>query len=160
MSEGVLQDPACPNSARGRAYRGYRNEKQPDDGRCSWCGALRAEVFMSRLEARDVIVSPYLGRRSTSLNQLFVRNMGGESFIESFREGPRAPGLKGLWSTRKVRDVRFYLNHLSEEQCRRFAELLDAGWVRLDCDQESFRPTVLEPFRRREDRIGSRALKR
>lgn len=150
---------ACPNSGRGKPYRGYLNEDRPDDLRCDFCGGLRPEVFMRRLELGNIILSPVFHRGGLNLlprEQLFVRTWGGPCFIEAYRISRKHGG----WATREVKDVRFYLNHLSRDELRRFAQLLDEGRVKLDCPTAIYHPLALSEFRNpailspREDEAG------
>lgn len=92
----------------------------PDDGHCKQCGSLNADVFMARLEAGDVEVVP------TDKNyKVYVHNKGGDKFKHS--HSGKMDDLAGKWScTTDERDeTKFYFQHLSEPQMKRFVELLN-----------------------------------
>jgi hypothetical protein len=92
---------------------------------------------MARLEAGDVILVP------TDKNyKVYVKNDGGEPFKQTFRtDEPSKPGeimkdpmdqSKWTWTTQETSQTKFYFQHLSEEQRKRFVELLNTKKIKLD----------------------------
>lgn len=86
---------------------------------------------MSRLEAGDVSLGP------TDKNyKVYVKAIQGSSqFKQSFR-GEGDPGgddpSKWVWTTRETADSKFYFQHLSPDQCKRFIELLNEKKLKID----------------------------
>lgn len=105
----------------------YREE----DDKCSYCGSLNPDTFMKRLEAGDIELGP------TDKNyKAYVENKGGQSFKQHYRDcytGKEDPGYKSCtgpddcthWITREQEHGKFYFQHLSVEQRKRFVELLN-----------------------------------
>jgi len=110
------------------------------DHSCSYCGSLDPEVFMARLEAGDVSLTP------TDKNyKVYIRNETGEPFGQTFRRGcpadpcPDIVGEGGVidvdkcthWTTRPTDETKFYFQHLDEEQKQRFIELHNEGKLKI-----------------------------
>ncbi len=74
-------------------------------GNCSFCGSMNPDTFMARLEAGDIELGP-----TDKDYKVYVRNLGG------------AP----------LQTVKFYFQHLSVEQRKRFVELLNAKALKFD----------------------------
>lgn len=100
-----------------------RDKYRDSDACCTYCGSLDPDVLMARLEAGDVELGP-----TDKSYKVYVHNRGGEAFKQSFR-GDNCPGgedpSKWVWTTRERQDSKFYFQHLSEPQMRRFIELLN-----------------------------------
>lgn len=117
-------------------HRPFAYLNKPDDGTCDYCGSLDPDVLMAGLEAGTVELGP------TDKNyKVYVKNVGGEPFKQSYRvDQPSKPGevmkdpmdqTKWEWETREVQDAKFYFEHLSEDQKKRFVELLNAKRIRV-----------------------------
>lgn len=120
--------PPCPRMAESPMMADFRFVNRPDDGTCWFCGSLLGDAFMARLEAGDV----QLGATDKNY-KVYVHNAGGEPFRQSYRTdgGRTADQRLWTWTTREVEQTKFYFQHLSEEQRRRFVELLNTGKVRM-----------------------------
>ena len=109
----------------------------PDDG-CSFCGSLDPDVFMARIEAGDVILTP------TDKNyKVYVRNIGGASFKQMFRDSDSPKGddpTLWVWTTRETQTTKFYFQHLSADQRTRFIELHNAERLKLDAPGYFYSP--------------------
>jgi hypothetical protein len=119
----------CPREPQGEFFRRFEYEGRPDDGTCDYCGSLLAGAFMDRLEAGDVVLVP-----TDKDYKVYVRNDGGALFRQSHRtdDARTADQSQWVWATREVSETKLYFEHLSEEQGRRFVELLNAGRLKLD----------------------------
>lgn len=122
---GGPQSPFRP-PMNGEAH--YRIEDQC----CTYCGSLDPALFMARLEAGDVRLTP-----TDKSYKVYIENDGGTPFRQHYRDcpidGPRCPGPDECshWTTREVNQTKFYFQHLSEPQQQRFVELLNAGRMSL-----------------------------
>src|SRR5690606_36069651 len=116
----------------GRETPGY----DPSDDTCRRCGSLNPDTFMARLEKGDVEVVP------TDKNyKAYVRNAGGENFKQTYGEpdknekGEYVYDEKGQWMTttvtRTVEEAKFYYEHLSDEQRKRFVEIYNEQKMKL-----------------------------
>lgn len=110
--------PPCPR-CEGLSDLGIDYSKWPDDGHCHRCGSLLGDIFMARLEAGDVEVVP-----SDKNYKCYVHNKNGEKFKQSHSGKTDADGN---WSctTEERNETKFYFQHLSEDQMRRFVDLLN-----------------------------------
>jgi len=116
-----------------------------EDGTCSYCGSLNPDVLMARLEAGTVKLG------STDKNyKVYVENDGGEQFKQTYRDCPKdtetvgnngnrymtcsckEPGTCTHWVTREVNGTKFYFQHFSPEQQKRFIELLNQKKVKFE----------------------------
>lgn len=93
------------------------------DESCSYCGSLNPDYLMSRIEAGTVQLGP------TDKNyKVYVTNDGGEAFKQTYR-GPDCPGgddpNKWVWTMRELGMVKFYFQHFTEEQKKRFVQLMN-----------------------------------
>ena len=112
----------CPrgieNGAIGRAVWG-------NDDCCSYCGSVNPDLLMERIEAANVVLGP-----SDKNYKLYLDAVeGSELFKQSFRDSDSPRGddpMQWVWTTREVKHAKFYFQHFSEAQCRRFIELLNA----------------------------------
>lgn len=80
---------------------------------------------MARLEAGDVELGP-----TDKSYKVYVRNKGGANFKQTSRNCPKDATCTGPadcthWTTREMDQTKFYFQHLSSDQCRRFVELLN-----------------------------------
>jgi hypothetical protein len=108
---------------------------KPDDGTCDQCGSLLGDTLMARLEKGDVILGP------TDKNyKVYVRNKGGECFKQTHRiDNSREHNLDGspdqtkwVWQTNDSQECKFYFQHLTDEQKKRFVELLNDKKIKFD----------------------------
>jgi hypothetical protein len=102
----------------------------PDDC-CRYCGSLNPDAFMARLEAGDVVVEP------TDKNyKVYLANKGGAPFRQTYRTDAKPfaghDSPEHDWVTRDVPQAKFYFQHLSEDQKKRFVELLNAKRIVFD----------------------------
>lgn len=99
-------------------------DKWREDDSCSYCGSLNPDVFMARVEAGDVELVP------TGKSYKVYLESVGEAFRQTYRDcpmdsAPHMPAVCPHWVTRRVEHAKFYFEHLSDEQRRRFVELLN-----------------------------------
>lgn len=114
MTQDTEKTQSVPNPEGfycGRRHDSFIANKQfpgPDsyraDGTCSYCGSMSGDVFMARLEAGTISVTP-----TDKSYKVYVDNHGGESFSA----------------------IKFYFQHLTVEQQDRFIELVNAKTVHL-----------------------------
>lgn len=128
----------CPRAAGlpDGPLKAFKFLNKPDDGTCDFCGSLQPDIFMARLEAGDVELVP-----TDKSYKVYVRNIGGQPFAQAFRtDEPSKPGeiLKDphdqshwTWETRELSQAKFYFEHLSEAQMRRFVDLLNQKRLRI-----------------------------
>lgn len=119
-------DPDSPLRGSGRDLDDWR-----EDDTCSYCGSLNPEVLMARLEAGDVELGP-----TDKSYKVYVRNDGGSTFKQTFRDCPRDAICSGPqdcthWVTRDRDETKFYFYHLSPEQQARFIELYNEHKIKL-----------------------------
>lgn len=111
-------------------FSGASSHWDQEDNTCSYCGSLNNDYFMQRLETGDVEVGP-----TDKSYKVYVRNKGGESFKQHYRNCPiKDAGCTGPddcthWVTREVEETKFYFQHLTNDQMRRFVELANAGQI-------------------------------
>lgn len=91
-----------------------------EDNTCSYCGSLHPDVFMARLEAGDVELTP-----TDKSYKVYVYNDGGELFNRIVKPG------EGNWLSEWQDRVKFYFQHLNRDQQRRFIELVNEGKVKI-----------------------------
>lgn len=116
------------------------NENQPpefvvpphEDGTCDYCGSWDADDLMARLEAGTVILGP-----TDKSYKVYLTNAGGAPFKQSARRCPKDATCKGPgdcthYETRETDSAKFYFQHLSEAQMRRFVELLNERKLKID----------------------------
>ena len=105
----------------------YREE----DDTCSYCGCLNPATFMERLEAGTVALGP-----TDKDYKVYVENREGLAFKQHFRDCYSRKDDPGYvpctgpddcthWITKETGHAKFYFQHLSEEQRKRFVELLN-----------------------------------
>lgn len=119
-----------PLSPQKPPYNGEATWRE--DQTCSYCGSLHQDVFMARLEARDVALGP-----TDKSYKVYVENKGGAVFLQTYRNCPpdaKCTGPKDCthWVTRDRPSTKFYFQHLTEPQMLRFIELLKAGKLKID----------------------------
>lgn len=123
----------CPRRAESfrEVKEGESDGFREDDDTCRYCGSLNPDTFMARLEAGDVELDP-----TDKSYKIYVRNRGGAPFKQTFRDcyeqpwtgkvkEPKCTGPDDCthWVTRDTNDTKFYFQHLSADQQRRFIEL-------------------------------------
>lgn len=127
-SERFPEEHNCPrgaeNSDDGRAV-------WTGDSNCSYCGSLHPDVFMERIEAGTVKLCP----TDKSYKVYVHAEPDSAGFFQTFR-GPDDPGgddpSKWVWTTRETNQTKFYFQHLSVDQRKRFVELLNEKKLKLD----------------------------
>jgi hypothetical protein len=122
---------ACPRMATAPPgpLRDFCYENKPDDGTCDYCGSILPDVFMGRLEAGNVTLDP-----TDKTYKVYVHNDGGEPFRQSYRtdDDRSEDQSQWVWTTREQSQAKFYFQHLTENQRKRFVELLREGKLRLN----------------------------
>lgn len=119
----------CPRRAEnwyGSAPQFAKDDDlDPEDDTCGYCGSLNPDTFMARLETGDLELGP------TDKNyKAYLRPINGGPL---FKHRTRTDGGGIPWERRdewtyKVSESawgKFYFQHLSEAQMRRFVELLN-----------------------------------
>lgn len=109
MVQPCPRSPAGEAAQRGEEYDGPFTDMMSGkdshwraDGTCSYCGSMNNDYFMKRLEAGDVEVGP-----TDKSYKVYVNNRGGEPFSA----------------------IKFYFQHLTPDQMRRFVELANEGAI-------------------------------
>jgi hypothetical protein len=129
----------CPRRVEGPLLDDT-DDKYREDDTCSYCGSLNPETFMARLEAGDMEVGP-----TDKSYKVYLENRGGANFKMSHRQDCDCVFERGLsgaetlakveacphWVTGERSHSKFYFQHLSSEQQRRFIELLNAGKLKI-----------------------------
>jgi hypothetical protein len=128
-----MQNP-CPRSVGFPVIaRPNRPPDRPDDGACDFCGSLDPGMFMARCEAGDVKLVP-----TDKSYKVYIHNDGGQPFKQTYGETYKEKEPCGhevekhRWVCREVQETKFYFDHLSEEQMKRFVELLNGKKLKLD----------------------------
>jgi len=102
----------------------------PRDCTCTYCGSLDPDVLMARLEVGDVELIP-----TDKSYKAYARNRGGQPFLQTYRIDSRPYqghfSAEHDWVTRETSQTKFYFQHLSAEQRRRFIELHNGGKLHL-----------------------------
>lgn len=101
---------------------------RPNDT-CSYCGSLNPDMVMERLEAGDVEIIP-----TDKSYKAYIRNAGGRPFTQRWRTDDKpwtGDESQHVWETRETQEMKFYFQHFSEEQQRRFIELHNAGRLKI-----------------------------
>ena len=89
---------------------GVENEDEYHNNECSYCGGISGDLFMERLRKQDVVLGP------TDKNyKVYVTNKGGDPI-----------------------GIKFYFQHLSDDQQTEFINLLNAGKIELDYPQHFY----------------------
>jgi len=117
-------------------YSGSNQDTYREDNTCSYCGSFNPDTFMERIEAGDVELGP-----TDKGYKVYLQNRGGESFKQTYRQCPpeerrivdgkeiitrcAGPETCTHWVTREREGSKFYFQHLSETQKRRFVDLLN-----------------------------------
>ena len=111
------------------------------DDSCSYCGSLNPDILMARIEAGDVELGP-----TDKSYKVYIENKGGAGFKQSYRDCvPDKSVIDGKevttkctgpdtcthWTTRERSSTKFYFQHLSEDQKKRFVELLNEKKIRI-----------------------------
>lgn len=109
------------------------------DGKCSYCGSLSPEVVLQRIEAGEVEVGP------TDKNyKAYIRVLRGDAFKQTHRTDDKP--FKGwdspehTWVTQETKEGKFYYQHFSEEQCKKFVELYNAHQMHVGYPGHFYRP--------------------
>lgn len=141
--ENGMADPNSPFRGAGELLDSWRA-----DGSCSYCGSMNPDTFMAHLEAGDAELTPtdktykaYIETPNPLVGQIVV--IGGESGPAFGNDGkPTKPDLTpeeikaGRYDRKiegpagKMAHAKFYFQHLSDDQKRRFVELLNAKRLR------------------------------
>jgi hypothetical protein len=122
----------CPRFQPGPwKFTGECNWDRHPDGTCQYCGSMNPDTFMARVEAGTVLLGP------TDKNyKVYVRNNGGDGFKQTFRNCPPSaactPENCAHWVTRDHDNQKFYFEHLSVDQRKRFVELFNAQKLQFD----------------------------
>jgi len=132
MSDQTFQ---CPRRAESPLQPSGEDDWGKDDS-CSYCGSLNPITLMERLEIGDVELGP-----TDKSYKVYVKNRGGALFKQSYKN---CPDINDCWKecnngaiecshwvTRDVVETKFYFQHLSPEQQKRFIELLNARKIKL-----------------------------
>lgn len=124
---------SCPRRGEGPGVGTGPDVWGPDDC-CSYCGSLDPDVFMARIEAGDVRLTP-----TDKSYKVYVGNDGGAPLRQTYRpsqpSNPDAMGddpSKWVWETREMSTGKFYFQHLSPTQRTRFIELLNDKRLKLE----------------------------
>lgn len=110
-------------------FSGEDSHWQESDNTCSFCGSLNNDYLMERLEKGDVECGP-----TDKSYKVYVRNRGGEPFKQTYRACPMDSSCTGPddcthWVTRSVEETKFYFQHLTRDQMRRFVEMANGGLI-------------------------------
>lgn len=125
-----MECPRRAESGMGHVFPGPDTYQEEDDT-CSYCGSLNPDTLMKRLEAGNITLGP------TDKNyKVYVGNKGGLAFKQHYRDCYSHKDAVGYvpctgpddcthWTTREQSHAKFYFQHLSVEQRKRFVELLN-----------------------------------
>ncbi len=121
----------CPRRKENPPGINPREDDTGKDGCCTYCGSLLPELFIQRLEQKDVILEP------TDKNyKVYVKNKGGEKFKQTYRTDEKPfvsyDSEDHQWVTRELEETKFYFQHLSEDQRKRFIELMNDKNIIID----------------------------
>ncbi len=110
---------------RAETFGVAMNEKDADhirdDGTCSYCGSLDPDILMARIEAGTIILEGSDKNYKVYLKVPEGAEMLKQSHrIDDDRTGDRS---KWVWQTDDVNHGKFYFQHLSDEQKKRFVDL-------------------------------------
>lgn len=116
----------CPRRDEGSPFKFPEKDHWGGDDTCSYCGSFNPDALMARLEKGDVKLVP-----TDKSYKVYVYNEGGEKF-KSWHSR-KCPDVMTCdrqtcehWTKDDARDqTKFYFMHLSEEQMRRFVDLLN-----------------------------------
>lgn len=128
------EEHTCP---RGMEIGAARRAVWLTDDTCSYCGSIHPIDFMARLEAGTMKLEP-----TDKDYKVYVVNDGGEDFKQTYREDGSPGGndpSKWNWTTRSQSRAKFYFQHLSQDQRRRFVELLNENKLKLDIPGHFYR---------------------
>jgi hypothetical protein len=130
----------CPRFQPGPwAYTGKCNWSRHNDGCCDYCGSMNPDTFMARIEAGTVL----LGTTDKSY-KAYVRNNGGEGLKQTYRNCPPKSTCTyedcTHWVTRDHDNQKFYFEHLSIDQRKRFVELFNERKLKFDGDSSFYTP--------------------
>lgn len=124
-----MREQTCPKRMEdfGPWERKENLDKWDGDSTCSFCGSLDPTVFMQRLEAGDVELTP-----TDKDYKAYLRNTSGQRFKQTYRNcydmGARdcaGPDTCTHWVTRETEQTKFYFQHLTKEQKQRFVALVN-----------------------------------
>ncbi len=126
----------CPRRSNSVLYEQAENlDTWREDNRCSFCGSLKPDIFMDRLERGDAILVP-----TDYSDKAYLKNDGGEVFKQTYRDCytqcDGKPTCKGPadcthWVTKDMNETKFYFDHLSEDKQAKFIEYLNAQKLKL-----------------------------
>lgn len=112
----------CETPLRGEAIWGA-------DECCSFCGSLNPNVFMERIENGTLLLEP------TNKNYKVYISPHKDSIPlkQSVREGFQGENpSEWNWTLKDVDYGKFYFQHLSDEQMKKFVELLNRKEVKFN----------------------------
>jgi hypothetical protein len=115
----------CPSDTG--MFKGLGPVNVREDGTCSYCGSLDPDILMERIEAGTIKLTG-----SDKAYKTYIENDGGAPLLQSIRvdkDGGADPA-KWVWETREVSQGKFYFEHLSVEQRKRFVELWNEGRIK------------------------------
>jgi len=120
MSEDI-----CPRFHPGPwKFTGESNWNRHPDHTCQYCGSMHPDTLMARIEAGTVRIEA-----TDKSYKLYVRNDGGDVFKQTYRNCPPKSDCTyencDHWVTRDQDTTKFYFQHLSIEQRKRFVELFN-----------------------------------
>lgn len=114
----------CPRRGEnpGGVFRLPETDTYRADDTCSYCGSLNQDTFMARLEAGDIL----LGATDKSYKVYVTPAPGSEMLKQTTRIDDRTGDQsKWIWETKETDHGKFYFQHLSIEQRKRFVELFN-----------------------------------
>lgn len=115
----------CPRREENpMAEKIFPHDDEYLDGTCSFCGSLDPDMLMARLEKGEVSIDP-----TDKDYKLYVHNKGGEDFTRRYRTDSK-PFISWTspehdWKVEKITQAKFYFQHFSVEQRKRFVELIN-----------------------------------
>jgi hypothetical protein len=108
----------CPQRIEG-PFRYPDKDTWRSDDTCSHCGSMNPDILMKRLEAGNIELGP-----TDKSYKVYVKNAGGENVLA----------------------IKFYFQHLNEDQKRRFVELLNESKLKLGMPGHFYRlPFSIQP---------------
>lgn len=120
----------CPRRAETGLIYGDPNEDHfsSSDDTCSYCGSLNPDVLMSKIESKEVEIDP-----TDKEYKIYVR---GEGLTQSYRDCPvnsvcKDPKECSHWVTRPHTMKKFYFQHFSIEQRKKFVEMMKTNSIKM-----------------------------
>jgi len=130
----------CPRRIEG-PFKLPKEDSWREDDTCSYCGSLNPNTLMQRIESGDVELTPtdksykiyvdntvgsklFKIRYRKDCNCEFPRNLTSDQITEKVEACPH-------WITEERTHTKFYFQHLSEEQQKRFIEIYNDKKMKL-----------------------------